>query len=1110
MSKLLRISAVSILMVFTFYLLSPLAFAVNIQDGLKAEILSDKESYKANEVINVTIRLHNTNDFPLNNIKIYGIIPDGLTLKSGQIENETVRLNANQMTEVSFSMTASERADGQTDNLTEETNPPLAIDPDNLPQDIPMPYTGGIQISMILLFVGLFLVGVGFLLIFKFNMGKKIVSIVLFVIFAVSITTGILSLDAHATGSQMNMELKRSILVNGKDYSLSANIEYSMSENTVSTGLSDNGKSSNGNNQENNIDYDWLDNESVKDKRILDEIGEIQDSFNKTGIGTIDKASIIEIHDKIIDYLNEKVSEGGIKDFYEYKECITIEFNSGITATFTLDYSGQTKSSRILDDSSKQSLDDIEPLNISKSEGKKKVATLQPYARYDSKKSIYSAVANTLTTNNNYAFDTNLESVSVEEMKSLWEYDIVLLSSHGMYDEKKHSYFGTSTVVDKFGTPDYRSSTDIYLDDLLGGRLTFIQLNLEKSSGQKSGGSTWYYAVTSEFFDYYYKQHNFNDSIIYIGSCHGADDTELADTLISNGAKAVMTYKNVLRADYDHAMIQTIFDEFLQNGENISQAVGTAKIKHGSPDPFFSNWYNEIIGDYLEEKERGELILTIADISTPEPSGQIKGTVTALDTGEPLEGAVLSAYRTNGAIAGAELLKTFYTDSNGNFSEWLPEGTYVLHVRYYNYDPNNLKIYRDIELENIEIRENETTTVSAKLSRIDLGFSGSIVDSETGKPISGVLVELFQPNSTDVITYDSSDFTGSYMLLLNDKEGTYTIRFTRSGYAPFEMKDVETAESGIKYLPLEEMTLSSTEEIPDGYTGIYTAQDLDNVRNNLNGKYILMNDIDLDSWGEWSPIDIFTGVFDGRGHIIRNLQITKSLRAGLFSEIRNATIQNVQLDDTSISSPPDTDIFAAGGITAYMYWSEITSCSNVGAISSSDSHSVAHVGGIVGYGNSESIIRNCFFSGNLSFGNSLTSSGFSSGGGIAGMLSGAISKCYSSGEITNTSGGVHLDYMGGIAGTVGAVSNCVTLQDAFWGELTRYKEYYLIGFTTSKESNLAYNGIGGIPVIDDSSHRISIAEAKSQSTYESLGWDFENIWEMVDGYDYPQLRVFKG
>lgn len=45
----------------------------------------------------------------------------------------------------------------------------------------------------------------------------------------------------------------------------------------------------------------------------------------------------------------------------------------------------------------------------------------------------------------------------------------------------------------------------------------------------------------------------------------------------------------------------------------------------------------------------------------------------------------------------------------------------------------------------------------------------------------------------------------------------------------------------------ETMTASSAvyDEVPEGYTGVYTIDDLYAIRNNLSGKYILMNDIDL-------------------------------------------------------------------------------------------------------------------------------------------------------------------------------------------------------------------------------------------------------------------------
>ena len=80
--------------------------------------------------------------------------------------------------------------------------------------------------------------------------------------------------------------------------------------------------------------------------------------------------------------------------------------------------------------------------------------------------------------------------------------------------------------------------------------------------------------------------------------------------------------------------------------------------------------------------------------------------------------------------------------------------------------------------------------------------------------------------------------------------------------------------------------------IPEGYTPIYTVDDLYFVRNDLTANYILMNDIDLSEataeggdWDYdgrgWNPIgsedrysnSAFSGVFDGNGCSITGLRI---------------------------------------------------------------------------------------------------------------------------------------------------------------------------------------------------------------------------------------------
>ena len=83
--------------------------------------------------------------------------------------------------------------------------------------------------------------------------------------------------------------------------------------------------------------------------------------------------------------------------------------------------------------------------------------------------------------------------------------------------------------------------------------------------------------------------------------------------------------------------------------------------------------------------------------------------------------------------------------------------------------------------------------------------------------------------------------------------------------------------------------------IPEGYTPIYDAADLYAIRNDLDGKYIMMADIDLseatapggelDTGNGWEPIQNFNGTLDGNGHYIKGLTIygdPKSEYVGLF------------------------------------------------------------------------------------------------------------------------------------------------------------------------------------------------------------------------------------
>ena len=78
--------------------------------------------------------------------------------------------------------------------------------------------------------------------------------------------------------------------------------------------------------------------------------------------------------------------------------------------------------------------------------------------------------------------------------------------------------------------------------------------------------------------------------------------------------------------------------------------------------------------------------------------------------------------------------------------------------------------------------------------------------------------------------------------------------------------------------------------VPSDYIGIYTAEDLVAVNNNLSGKYILMADIDM-TGKEYQIIgtsqsNAFKGIFDGNGHKVSNINIESSnTYVGMFGYV---------------------------------------------------------------------------------------------------------------------------------------------------------------------------------------------------------------------------------
>ncbi|MGN0543189.1 MAG: hypothetical protein ACI4JG_07045 [Acutalibacteraceae bacterium] len=286
--------------------------------------------------------------------------------------------------------------------------------------------------------------------------------------------------------------------------------------------------------------------------------------------------------------------------------------------------------------------------------------------------------------------------------------------------------------------------------------------------------------------------------------------------------------------------------------------------------------------------------------------------------------------------------------------------------------------------------------------------------------------------------------------------------------------------------------------VPDGYTPIYTAEDLNNIRNNLSGKFILMNDIDLSAYENWQPIGTlqapFCGKFDGNSFTVKNINISEiegeNPSAGLFG-----TVENSQIKDVTVIGQIDVNNdngIRAGLICGEAYNSVVTNCITYGKIDVTTKAAV-WVGGIAGFlsqsNEEECKIEQCQNNA------AVTANGFCSYkpeginyfvGGIAGISEGLISKCSNYGEVTAIGRNNGYDYFytlaGGICGNSdGEINNCYNIGNissvgtkyvfaggisGFWYQFEDIYNCYNIGQVKAevKEATDKYNysNIGGI------------------------------------------------
>jgi uncharacterized repeat protein (TIGR02543 family) len=249
---------------------------------------------------------------------------------------------------------------------------------------------------------------------------------------------------------------------------------------------------------------------------------------------------------------------------------------------------------------------------------------------------------------------------------------------------------------------------------------------------------------------------------------------------------------------------------------------------------------------------------------------------------------------------------------------------------------------------------------------------------------------------------------------------------------------------------------------------IYTAIQLDSVRNNLSATYRLMNDIDLSDYS-FAPIACFSGVFHGAGYKITGLTINSTESyAGLFSKICGGTVDSLGLEG-DISTTGDY----AGGIAGSISdGGSISQCYYKGNVSANN-----YIGGLTGWIDVGSI-KNSFHIGDVT--------GSAYAGGIVGRT---YSSASSSAFVENV---FHV-------GTVNAPSQPAGITSNVGATDTFYSCYHDLGFSPAY-SYWTADGVVGNVVGKTTTQMVSSA------TY--AGFDFSDVWDIDEESTYPWLRIF--
>lgn len=270
-------------------------------------------------------------------------------------------------------------------------------------------------------------------------------------------------------------------------------------------------------------------------------------------------------------------------------------------------------------------------------------------------------------------------------------------------------------------------------------------------------------------------------------------------------------------------------------------------------------------------------------------------------------------------------------------------------------------------------------------------------------------------------------------------------------------------------------------------TGYYELNNINDLKafvafSKTNYKFKLTGNIDLINEPEFHIPFLSVDEFDGGNNVIKNLYLNRPqlYYLGLFGYNSYSKIKNIRLENCNVYG-----ITHIGGLIGNNYGGSISNSYTTGTV-----NGLFRIGGLVGwnYGSIMNSFSTACVTGNIRI------------GGLVGYNGNSILNSYATGSVTGfTWGNVPGQNIGGLAG--------INYQGSV---INSYATGRVIGYIrTGGLLGSSYQGTISNSFWDTETSGIgggkTTAEMKTISTFTDAGWDFTNIWKIIEGKSYPYL-----